>query len=167
MTRNISPEARERMRQGGRNRAKAFTSEYQQQTRSQLPREVCVQAGKIAYQKLVEKYGAEYAQDKAAEWRLANPSSLEVIVMGWLTGIEHKREEKITLSCGKTYYVDFLIGKIVIEVNGAWVHSLRVETDNRKYEALAKAGYTVIVLPESDVRSGKAQEIIEKLFKEC
>lgn len=164
--RNLSPEAIEKMRQGGRNRAKAFTSEYQQQTRSMLPHEACVKAGKAAYKKLVEKYGVEYAQDKAAEWRLYHPSSLELIVMDWLQDVEHEREPKIRLEDNSFYYVDFKIGKTLIEVNGAWVHSLRVDKDNRKYEALATAGYTVIVLPESDIRSGKAKDIIDRLFKE-
>lgn len=163
-TRNITPEARERMRQGGRNRAKAFTSEYQKETRAQLPREACVAAGKAAYRKLIEQYGLEYAQTKAAEWRLEHPSNLEQIVMGWLEGVEHTREAKIKPAEDRWYFVDFLIGKIAIEVNGEWVHSQRQEKDTRKYQALAEAGYTVIIFPEADVMSGKAKEILDALF---
>lgn len=160
----LTSEAREKMRQGGLNRAKQFTSEYQKQTRSQLPREVCIKGGKTAYQKLVTKYGSEYAQDKAAKWRLTHPSSLEVKVEKWLRGIEHEREVKIKES-NIFYYVDFLIGKIVVEVNGEWVHVLRTDKDNHKYKTLASWGYTVIVLPERDIESGKAKNIIDKLFR--
>ena len=162
--RSTSPEARERMRQGGRNRAKAFTPEYQQQTRQALPKSVCVAGGKAAYKKLVGKYGPEYAQRKAAEWRIEHPSSLELIVMGWLGNTPHKREPEIAVN-GKSYFVDFKIGNTLVEVNGEWVHSLRVESDNRKYTALQAAGYTVIILPEAEVVSCRAKAIIETVCR--
>lgn len=164
--RTISPETRAKLVAAGKKRAQAFTPEYQRQTRSQLPKSVCVAGGKTAYKKLVEKYGPEYAQDKAAEWRMDNPSSLEVIVMEWIGNTAHKREAKIRLPDGRFYFVDFQIGNTLIEVNGAWVHSLRVESDGRKYAALQAAGYTVIILPEADVVSGKSKAIIDTVCSE-
>lgn len=165
MTRQITPAAREAMRQGGLTRAKQFTPEYQRQTRSYLPKETCIKGGKAAYKKLVESKGLEYAQDKAADWRRAKGgTSLECKVMSHLPP-GYKFEAKIKQ--GDTfYYVDFLVGKIAIEVNGEWVHSKREESDARKYKTLAGWGYTVIVLPEKDIESGEAQKLLNKLFAE-
>lgn len=163
--RTLSPQALERMRQGGLTRAKQFTSEYQRQTRSRLPKEACIKGGKAAYRKLVESKGLEYAQDKATDWRRAKGgTSLERKVIPHLPS-GYKFEAKIKQ--GDTfYYVDFLINNIVIEVNGEWVHSKREESDTRKYKTLAAWGYTVIVLPERDIENGEAQKLLGKLFTE-
>lgn len=161
----ISPESRAKMRQGGLTRAKQFTPEYQRQTRSRLPREACVKGGKAAYKKLVESKGLEYAQDKAADWRRAKEgTSLERKVMPHLPA-GYKFEAKIKQG-DVFYYVDFLIGNIIVEVNGEWVHQKRQESDAKKYKTLATWGYTVIILPERDIESGEAQKLLDKLFTE-
>lgn len=64
------------------------------------------------------------------------------------------------------YCVDFLVGNIIIEVNGEWVHQKWKESDAKKYKTLAAWGYTVIVLPERDIESGEAQKLLDKLFVE-
>jgi len=162
--RTITPEARERMHQGGKTRAKQFTRESQQHARSFLPREICAKGGKTAYKMLVDKYGVEYAMDKAAEWRLEHPSNLERIIIDWLSGIDYEREVKFNID-GKIYYVDFLIGSYIIEANGNFVHSMKRENDNQKYRNLTLRGYTVIILPESDILSGEAKLLVERIIK--
>lgn len=163
--RQITPGAREAMRQGGKNRAKQFTPEYQRYVRSMLPREACVKGGKAAYRKLVENKGVEYAQDKAADWRCSKGgSSLERKVIPHLPP-GYKFEAKIKQG-DIFYYVDFLIDNIIIEVNGEWVHQKRQDSDAKKYKMLATWGYTVIVLPEKDIESGDAQKLLDRLFTE-
>lgn len=165
MTRQITPSAREKMRQGGKNRAKQFTPEYQRQTRSRLSKEACIKGGKAAYRKLIESKGLEYAQDKATDWRRTKGgTSLERKVMPHLPQ-GYKFEAKIKQG-DVFYYVDFLVGNIIIEVNGEWVHSKREESDARKYKTLTAWGYTVIVLPENGIKSGEAMKLLDKLFAE-
>ena len=134
-------------------------------TRSHLPKEACIKGGKAAYRKLVESKGLEHAQDKAADWRRTKGgTSLERKIMPYLPQ-GYKFEAKVRQ--GDTfYYVDFLVGNIIIEVNGEWVHQKREESDTRKYKTLAAWGYTVVVLPERDIENGEAQRLLDKLFAE-
>lgn len=124
-------------------------------------------AGKAGYASLVAKGKEGLASKKAAEYRLKNPTELERQVIKWLTELDipFKRE----VSIGK-FYADFLIGKLVVEVNGRQWHKLedlrqgQKERDKGKYRAFSELGYTVMVLPESDIVSGEAKNILEKLL---
>lgn len=166
MTKRIlSQETRAKLSLAGKKRAQAFTSDYQKETRAQLPIEVCQANGRAAYQRMVERHGKAYAQDKAAEWRIEHPSSLETKVIEWLNFVGYEREVKIEFPDGFYCYVDFLFpGNLVIEVNGKWVHEQRPDRDTAKYQHLADAGYTLVIIPEADVRSGKGKDIIDALF---
>lgn len=125
-------------------------------------------AGKAGYQALVAKGKEGLASKKAAEYRLKNPTELERRVIEWLTelGVSFKRE----VSIGK-FYADFLIGKLVVEVNGRQWHELedlrqgQKERDRGKYRTFGGLGYTVLVLPESDIVSGEAKQKLERLLK--
>lgn len=153
--RNLTPQAIERMREGGRNRAKQFTHEYQSRV------------GKLGYQACKQTH-PELAGGFAAEWRKANPSGPEKQVMAWLDAhrVNYTREAFI-----EGYYVDFLLpGKLVLEVYGeVWhtdhqFHGRQAEAyDRKRNRILAQAGYTVVILPEQDIESGKSKTIVDRL----
>jgi len=71
-------------KKAGRNRAKAFTREFQVEARKHIKHDSLVESGKAGYAALVAKKGRLYAGRKAADYRREHPSDLERIVMGWL-----------------------------------------------------------------------------------
>ena len=87
--------------------------------------------------------------------------------MEWLDelGIVYDREVSID-----RYYADFVIDKLAIEVNGAQWHEkedLRQGQKNRdqsKYRTIISLGYTILILPESDIKSKESQVKLQKLF---
>lgn len=125
-------------------------------------------AGKAGYQALVAKGKEGLASKKAAEYRLKNPTELERQVIEWLTdlGVPFKREVSID-----KFYADFVIGKLVVEVNGRQWHELedlrqgQKERDKGKYRTFSELGYTVLVLPESDIVSGEARQTLDRLLR--
>lgn len=125
-------------------------------------------AGKAGYASLVAKGKEGLASKKAAEYRLKNPTELERKVIEWLTelGVSFKREVSID-----KFYADFVIGKLVVEVNGRQWHELedlrsgQKERDKGKYRAFGELGYTILVLPESKINDGSAKEELGRLLK--
>src|SRR5881409_2992333 len=72
-------------KRGGKHRAKSFTREFQKWARSHVKRESLQRAGRLGFAMLAAKYGLQYATERVARWRREHPSSLERIVMQWLT----------------------------------------------------------------------------------
>lgn len=142
-------------------------SEWQKEQRAKVKRESLVKAGKAGYQATCRAGKQHIASQKAAKWRLEHPTNLECAIISQLEllGINYRREVEIN-----GFYADFVINHYVIEVNGQQWHELeqlrpgQKERDGHKYRTLADAGYTMIVLPEQDIKSGKAQEVLSKLF---
>lgn len=146
-----------------------LTSEFQKMARSHVKRESLVSSGKAGYQALVKKGKGKLASQKAAEWRQANPSSLEQIVIAWLDELHINYQREIEID---GFYADFVIDRLVIEVNGQQWHELeqlrqgQKERDKGKYQAFTRLGYTVLVLPECDIKSGIAKVKIQNILKD-
>jgi len=68
----------------GRERAKSFTRDYQQNARAHVTRESLQRSGSAGFAMLAAKYGLQYATERVAKWRRAHPSSIEQSVMHWL-----------------------------------------------------------------------------------
>lgn len=142
-------------------------SEFQRTQRAKVKSESLSASGKAGYQALVKKGKGKLASRKAAEWRLAHPSNLEQTVIDWLDElkISYRREVEIN-----GFYADFVCRNFAIEVMGAQWHEKyelrpeQKERDSKKYQALTKAGYTVIILPERDIKSGEAKETLTRLI---
>ncbi len=160
----------------GRNRAKAFTHEFQVEARSHVKHDSLVESGKAGYAALVARKGRLYAGRKAADYRREHPSDLERIVIGWLDEIIgtnklgnglYSREMEID-----EFFIDFAYRNFCIEVHGSqWHEKLELRQDQpmrdkRKYKTLTSLGYTVVILPESEVRSGEAKQTLIKLLGE-
>lgn len=110
-------------------------------------------AGKQGYKATVRKKGKDFAIECVREYRLGNPSSLELEVMKRLdsAGIRYEREVLLNTD-GRHYLIDFVIeGSIALEVQGTWAHQFHAERDYNKAGAIIRAGYTYIDLIESHV----------------
>jgi hypothetical protein len=160
-------------KQSGRNRAKAFTHEFQVEARKHVKRDSLVESGKKGYDALVAKKGRLYAGRKAADYRRQNPSDLEAIVGDWLFNLVANFKTGHPGYCEveiDEFFVDFVVGNFCIEVHGSqWHEKLELRQDQpardkRKYKTLTGLGYTVVILPESDIRSGKAKQTLIKLL---
>lgn len=125
-------------------------------------------AGKAGYASLVAKGKEGLASKKAAEYRLLNPTNLECKVIEWLTELDIPFKREVSID---KFYADFVIGKLVIEVNGRQWHELedlrqgQKERDKGKYRTFSELGYTILVLPESDIVSGGAKQTLEMLLR--
>lgn len=148
-------------------RGQHLTPEFQRMARSHVKRESLVKAGKAGYAATCKAGKQHIASRKAADWRQEHPTSLEKIVIGWLDELEVRYQREVEID---GFYADFVTGNYVIEVNGAQWHELeelrpgQKQRDKRKYQTLAEAGYTIIVLPESEIKSGGAWQTLYKLF---
>lgn len=146
-----------------------LTSEFQKMARSHVKRESLVASGKAGYKALVAKGKGKLASQKAAEWRRVNPSSLEQIVIVWLDELHINYQREVSID---DFYADFVIDRLVIEVNGAQWHELeelrqgQKERDKGKYQAFTRLGYTVLALPECDIKSGEARVKIQNILKD-
>ena len=101
------------------------------------------------------KYGQKFAVRFVRDYRLANPSSLEQVVMNWLDcqRVCYEREFWLEMT-DQVYLVDFIIGCVAVEVNGTWAHQFHVDRDRRKLAALRDCGFAVVALSEADVLTG-------------
>lgn len=149
-------------------RGQNFTSEHQKMARSHVKTESLQASGRAGYKALCKKGKQHLAGQKAAQWRLKNPTCLERMVIECLDALPIRYEREVEIG---GFYADFLIEKLVIEVNGAQWHEkeeLRTgqkEHDGRKYQTFTKLGYTILVLPECDIKSGEAKVKIQNLLK--
>ena len=157
---------------------RAFTREHQQKARAGLSLENLQTAGRAGWKAAVAKHGKMKMARVLADKRRSKPSDLERIVGDWLEellgcqvlGDKARHEVEID-----EFYADFQPVpwvKIVIEVQGDQWHlkcELRPDQparDKRKWETLGSLGYTIIALPECDVRDGSARVTLARLFKQ-
>ena len=170
MKRQISEATREKLRAAGRKRAKQFTPEYQRATQAKRSSESLSQSGKLGYQKLVELGKEDIAAQKAAEYRLNNPTCLEVKVSEWINEIHSFSMSDSTIrevQIGK-FFADFVFGNLVIEVNGKVWHEngsfigKDVESkDRRKYQTIGEHGYSILIISEDEVKSGRGKSRVQ------
>lgn len=145
-----------------------FTSETAKLARSKVSSKSCSDNGKKGYQALVACGKEHIAAQKAAEWRLNHPTNLEQQVMSWLDELNVEYEREVSID---RYYADFVVECLVIEVNGAQWHEKedlrdgQKDRDKSKYRTLMSLGYTILILPESDIKNGDAKVKLERLFK--
>jgi len=69
-------------------------------------------------------------------------------------GISFEQEKKVRIGRRRwSYYLDFAVGDLVIEVDGDYYHSSASQKriDHRKDFRLAKLGYRVVRLSESEI----------------
>lgn len=150
-------------------RGSHLTREFQQMARSHVKPESLSKSGKAGYDALCNKGKAKLAGRKAAEWRLAHPTSLEQVVIGWLDEFKVSYRREVEIDC---FFADFVIGKLVVEVNGAQWHEreeLRQgqrQRDKRKYQTFSELGYTVLILPESEIKNGQAKITLKNILPE-
>jgi very-short-patch-repair endonuclease len=106
--------------------------------------------GRAGWQATVAKKGVNWVSEKARERRLANPSCLERTAMAALEclGLSYQRE----VPCGP-YYIDFVLGGIAIEVEGAYVHSLRDPLKEAQRKAYIEQEYALLTLYERSAAS--------------
>jgi hypothetical protein len=120
-------------------------------------------AGAKGWQVTMSRYGAKCAVRHQQQHQIAHPSSLERAIMLLLEDMHqpYVREYWFEDADGHVYLLDFVCVEMkVIEVNGAYVHSLHPDRDARKLEALRAAGFDVLVIEEADIRAGRAESMI-------
>ncbi len=149
-------EQRERWRQLGAERFQ--DPEYQRWAQSHRSRESLQEAGRLGYAETARRYGPDFADRFAAEWRLDNPTQPERRMMellgelGFLEGRDYEREAKIA---GRRVDFAFHDRQLAIEVYGG-VHEQRFrerfnleekagEEDKRHIEDVQGAGYRLMI----------------------
>lgn len=162
MTEEQRAKLREAGRKGGLARAKQFTTESQRAARACVKRESLQRAGAAGYKRACETQGPDHAARRFANWRRANPSPLEIIVRRWLDDLNEFYISEAVLE-GFTIYPDFLLtGRaLVIECDGDGWHRMRADYDRWRDRLLRANGYTVLRLPEKQIRDGSALEILK------
>lgn len=123
-----------------------------------------VQKGKLGFKASVAKFGADFANKKAREKRLAHPSRLEALVIDALEDLHLRYMREV--ECGP-YYIDFVVRGVAIEVEGAYVHSLRDPNREAKRTAFIEQQYPMLILREADAPqflSIIARQFLEKRY---
>ncbi len=132
--------------------------EYQRWAQSHRSRESLQEAGRLGYAETARKYGPEFADGFAAQWRLDNPTQPEKRMMELLRelGFEEGRDYEREAQVGNRR-VDFAFHerKVAIEVYGG-VHDevfrerfgtveSGAEQDDRHNEDVQGAGYRLMI----------------------
>lgn len=165
----MTPEGLEKLRAAGRKgglaRAKQFTSESQKAARAKLPHELVVKGAKAGW-KAVNDRNPGLAGRILANWRAKNPSVPEQTVDAWLTELGIEAERELSLF---GLFIDRAAGSIAIEVDGAGYHGpdaidadTRAANDRRKEDLAWALGFTLIRIPECDIRDGSGRAILEE-----
>ncbi len=132
--------------------------EYQRWAQSHRSRESLQEAGRLGYAETARKYGPEFADGFAAQWRLDNPTQPEKRMMELLRelGFEEGRDYEREAQVGNRR-VDFAFHerKVAIEVHGG-VHEevfrerfgaveSGAEQDDRHNEEVKQSGYHLLI----------------------
>lgn len=137
-------------------------------------REHLVEAGRKGWKSLVAKVGIEDAHGKLREYRLANPTDLEQIVMKALGRLNVYYDREVALDDGERFcVVDFIVRSVgvrltAIEVDGEafhggeLTHERNAEHEATKERLCALHGYRLVRLPERVVRNGSLDETLRK-----
>ncbi len=153
---DVTDEQRERWRGLGKDRFS--DAEYQRWAQSHRSRESLQEAGKLGYAETARRYGPDFADRFAAQWRLDNPTQPEKRMMELLRelGFEEGRDYEREAQVGNRR-VDFAFHdrQLAIEVYGG-VHEQRFrerfnleqkgsEEDQRHVEDVQGAGYRLMI----------------------
>jgi len=110
-----------------------FTPKFQRWARSHVSSESCAQNGAKGFKATLAKHGPDPAFNGVRQYRLENPSSNEVLMIGLLSrlGIAYEREYRLGTSL---YTVDFYLPATsqAIEVNSRIHTKLEVEKRERR-----------------------------------
>jgi len=146
-------------------REKFKDPDHQRYAQSHRSTESLRDAGRHGYQATVERYGREFASDLLANHRREQPTRPEREMVGLLKelgaqeGRDYQREYKVSPGM----YADFAIPdrKLAIEVHGgahqaAFFLKKGMEArEERRAETYARAGWTVQVVTDRDLREGR------------
>lgn len=160
MTRTLTPEARARMiegaRRGGKKRAEAFTTEFQQNARANVRAESLSASGRRGYEATAARLGSEFAARFVAQWRARKSGRLVSIVRGWLDQkfICYELEKEITAG---RIFVDIVTGSawgpVVVECDESrWHGPETMAAQAQRDQAIEAAGFRVIHLTESEIK---------------
>lgn len=151
---------------GGRRLLKKYDAQIVEQRSSPCQRCANVQKGKLGFKATAKKFGRDFASQKAREKRLSQPSSLEAMAIDALEdlGLRYERE----VECGP-YYIDFVVSfkgrEYALEVEGAYVHSLRNPHREAVRTAYIESAYGPIVILR-EAQKGQFLSIIAREFRE-
>lgn len=106
-----------------------------------------IEKGKQGFKVSAAKYGRDFASKKAREKRLSHPSRLEAKVIDALEDLHLRYMREV--ECGP-YYIDFVVRGVAIEVEGAYVHSLRDPQREARRTAFIEQQYPILILREAD-----------------
>ncbi len=148
-------------------REKFKDPEHQRFAQSHRTAESLREAGKHGYQATAERYGREYASDLLASHRRDQPTRPERELVGILKelGVEEGRDYHREYKVSPGMYADFAIPdrKLAIEVHGS-AHQATfflergIEArEERRAETYARAGWTVQVVTDRDLREGREE----------
>lgn len=169
----ITPEQRREWgRKGGLKRAQQFTSASQRAARRQMSSETAAANGRKGAQVTIERHGMASLHKGARLKRLANPSPLELVMIGILSRLKVKYRREVVICHYRHLSVDFYIArhKIAIEVHGA-IHDeskpgfkARLRRDREKRELLELRGRRLLIIHHSEFAN--VANIIERIKQE-
>jgi len=148
-------------------REKFKDAEHQRFAQSHRTAESLREAGKHGYQATAERYGREFASDLLASHRRDQPTRPERELVGILKelGAEEGRDYRREFKVAPGMYADFALPdrKLAIEVHGS-AHQATfflergIEArEERRAETYARAGWTVQVVTDRDLREGREE----------
>jgi very-short-patch-repair endonuclease len=149
-----------------------FTPEHQRMARSKVRPESNRANGAKGWAASVAKYGVSWASKQLAAYRRANPSSIMISVMDWLTEfcVSYDVEVQIGTPHGAVY-ADLVVPDfgLIIEVDSTTFHAShhqlhgedRAAKDAYKDQVFAQRGWLVLRLSEVDIKSGAAKDTID------
>jgi very-short-patch-repair endonuclease len=159
----VTEEQREAWRTMGREKFK--DPDHQRYAQSYRSTESLQEAGRYGYQATAARYGREYASDLLATHRREQPTRPEREMQGLLKelGAEEGRDYQREYKVSPGMYADFAIPerKLAIEVHGgahqaAFFLEKGIEArETRRAETYARAGWTVQVITDWDLREGR------------
>jgi very-short-patch-repair endonuclease len=168
---SMSPEERrEHMRKLGKIRAKAFTPAYQRAARRKVSRESLQRNGKKGAEKTIALHGYKALFEGCRRSRLANPSKMELVMMGLLKTLRMRFEREYVL--GETLFtLDFFVAErsLGIEVDGS-IHdpgepdqAKRIQHAERKEAICRYMGIKLIRIHHTELAGDDLSVVINKI----
>ncbi len=140
---------------------------HQRYAQSHRSTESLREAGRHGYQATAERYGREYASDLLANHRREQPTRPEREMVGLLKelGAEEGRDYRREFKVAPGMYADFALPdrKLAIEVHGSahqatfFLERGMEAREERRAETYARAGWTVQVVTDRDLREGREE----------
>jgi very-short-patch-repair endonuclease len=155
---------------GGATRAKQFTTASQRAARRKVSRESCQRNGAKGAARTIEIHGYKKLFEGSRRKRLANPSKMELVMMGLLKtlGLRYTREYVLG---GTLYTLDFYLAKykLGIEVDGSIHDPGKPDEAKRLHHAERKAticrdmGIKLIRIHHSELKTDDLSGVIAKI----